>query len=157
MNHELLEQAISHCEEPTLTVVRTIDSVEGTVERIMRRGDMFWLFRYFQIEVPPAGISVECSVDLECVGESAFGLDPGRQRTILQIDHRSGQQLGVGDVVERQASSHEQVVVETRRRRRGVATVVQVLGQQSDVAVAERLVEGVFEATDESEIGRAHV
>lgn len=67
MNQELLEEAIEHWEQHAQTVVRTIDSQEDTVERIVRRGDLWWLYRYFQISSDPGAIKVFCSVDLDCV------------------------------------------------------------------------------------------
>ena len=67
MNQELLEEAISIWEEPALTMVRTIDSEEGTVERILSRGSLYWLYRYFEAAPEPATLKVCCSVDLECV------------------------------------------------------------------------------------------
>jgi hypothetical protein len=68
MNEDLLEQAIAHWEQPALTIVRTIDSEEDTVERILQRGSLYWLYRYFQHPVSNGiGIQVSCSVDLDCV------------------------------------------------------------------------------------------
>lgn len=67
MNQELLEEAIGHWEPHGLTVVRTIDSGEDTVERIVRRGDCWWMFRYFEMAPEVATLKVCCSVDLDCV------------------------------------------------------------------------------------------
>ena len=69
MNQELLQEMIDHWEERSMTVVRTIDSDEDCVERILSRGSLYWMFRYFTLGSNTPGIAdrVCCSVDLECV------------------------------------------------------------------------------------------
>lgn len=76
MNQELLEACIDHWEDETMEVVRTIDTHEMTVERILKyRASssmemVYRLHRYVQYGIPDHAefsIRVECSVDLEDV------------------------------------------------------------------------------------------
>ena len=75
MNQELLEEAIDHWEPKgaNAEVVRTIDSTEGTVERIVKfraSNSMeikYSLYRYFEMAPEPATLKVYCSVDLDGV------------------------------------------------------------------------------------------
>jgi len=67
MNNELLEEAIDHWAQHGLTVVRTIESNDNTVKRILRRGGLYWLYRYSEISPEVASLQVVCSVDLDCV------------------------------------------------------------------------------------------
>lgn len=67
MNQDLLAEAILHWEQHALTLVRVIDSDEDTVERILQRGSLYWLYRYFQTSNGQGSMTVHCSVDLDCV------------------------------------------------------------------------------------------
>ena len=49
MNKEMLKGMIDNWEIPNAEIVRTIDSEEGTVERIVKYGDGYYLYRYFEI------------------------------------------------------------------------------------------------------------
>lgn len=66
MNEQLLEEMIEHWEPEDAEVVRVIDSEEGTVERIVKHGSAYYLYRYFQLE-SVGQHKVFCSIDLSCV------------------------------------------------------------------------------------------
>ena len=69
MNEEALNEMIDHWEPPGIECVRTIDTQEDTVERILKLGGEYSLCRYFTLSSDTAGIGdrVCVSVDLDRV------------------------------------------------------------------------------------------
>ena len=64
MNKEDLERFQHDWEPKDCEVVRTIDSYDDTVERIVRVGTIYYLYRYFTFGVNP---TINVSVDLDGV------------------------------------------------------------------------------------------
>jgi hypothetical protein len=82
MKEEILNEMITDWEHPKAEVVRVIDSSEGTVERIVKVGDAYSLYRYFEIGGITKGeyiYKVVCSVDL---------IDVDADRVICELAER---------------------------------------------------------------------
>lgn len=67
IDQESLADAIVEWEPPESEVVRTIDSVDGTVERIIKIGDKYWLHRYFMLREESYDRYLAVSADLNGV------------------------------------------------------------------------------------------
>ena len=69
MNEDLLNEMIDHWEPPGIECVRTIDTHEDTVERILKLDGEYSLVRYFTLssDTPGIGDRVCASVDLDRV------------------------------------------------------------------------------------------
>jgi hypothetical protein len=69
MNEAKLNAQIEHWEEPGGELIRVIDIHEDSVSRIVKRADLYYLYRYFNLGINPS--RVVCSVDLNGVDADA--------------------------------------------------------------------------------------
>lgn len=77
MNQDLLEQKIHEWEPEGAEVVRTIDSYDNEVERIIKLDGLYYLYRYFLLHGNEAKVHV--SVDFNGVSPDLIIQDLGER------------------------------------------------------------------------------